>query len=280
MWACRSIRNNTNKYINILYVGALLFSLHYVYPVTSILCYSVDLMSLKWQVNSGELHGINYSSDHLQTQWADMPNASSPRQLHLNRTNLISASVAQAGVHVYVSPYETKLLPTDCWPLANIPLQNLPFLHPRFHVVSQVFPRILIKLAIWIHSWLWISLYLVFLPSLTFSLQSLWKLQKRTRETDRVRSDWCMMGRRTCLVWFSPACTSGKRPSSSARSGRSRAAAASGRFCSGWCLESSQTSNYLSVLHWPGTILRQPLEESKRQEGTEDTKAFSLLGTG
>lgn len=35
------------------------------------------------------------------------------------------------------------------------------------------------------------------------------------------------------LVWFSPACTSGKRPSSSARSDRSRAAAANGRSGSG-----------------------------------------------
>lgn len=35
------------------------------------------------------------------------------------------------------------------------------------------------------------------------------------------------------LAWSSPACTSGRRPSSSARSGRSRAAAASGRCGSG-----------------------------------------------
>lgn len=46
------------------------------------------------------------------------------------------------------------------------------------------------------------------------------------------------------LVWFSPACTSGKRPSFSARSDRSHAAAANGRFGSGWCLESSRSSNY------------------------------------
>lgn len=44
------------------------------------------------------------------------------------------------------------------------------------------------------------------------------------------------------LEWFSPACTSGRRLSSSAHSGRSRAAAANGRSCSGWCLESSHTS--------------------------------------
>lgn len=44
------------------------------------------------------------------------------------------------------------------------------------------------------------------------------------------------------LEWFSPACTSGRRLSSSAHSDRSHAAAANGRSCSGWCLESSHTS--------------------------------------
>lgn len=51
-------------------------------------------------------------------------------------------------------------------------------------------------------------------------------------------------GRSTYLEWFSPACTSGKRPASSARWGPTRAAAASERSCSGWCLESSQTLDY------------------------------------
>lgn len=70
-------------------------------------------------------------------------------------------------------------------------------------------------------------------------------------------------------MWFSPECTSGKRPSSSARSGRSHAEAANGRSCFGWCLESSQTLNYnRSFLHQaPVQFVDDPWKDSRETEG-------------
>lgn len=68
------------------------------------------------------------------------------------------------------------------------------------------------------------------------------------------------------LAWFSPGCTSGRKPSSSARSGRSRAAAANGRSCSGWCLESKRQPCVQSQRRNNARIIRKQRPKGHRGE--------------
>lgn len=81
------------------------------------------------------------------------------------------------------------------------------------------------------------------------------------------------------LVMFSPACTSGRKPSSSAHSGQSHAAATNGKSCSGWCLESSQTSNYnwvFSCIKFGYHLLTGFGRIQERQKDNWRGKVFSL----